>query len=72
MDILPEAVAKLGTPGRANWDLFYSRGIAYELIGMTREAYEDYKSAVTLKPDWAEASAQLQRFSVVRRPTAAS
>ena len=51
---------------------YYTRGIAYELIGMTREAYEDYKSAVSLKPDWAEASAQLQRFSVVRRTTASS
>ncbi|HPU16071.1 MAG TPA: hypothetical protein PK808_08290 [Polymorphobacter sp.] len=51
---------------------YYTRGIAYELIGMTREAYEDYKSAVSLKPDWAEASAQLQRFSVVRKPTASS
>ncbi len=51
---------------------YYTRGIAYELIGMTREAYEDYKSAVTLKPDWAEATAQLQRFSVVRRQTASS
>jgi len=27
---------------------------------------------VSLKPDWAEASAQLQRFSVVRRTTASS
>lgn len=51
---------------------YYTRAIAYELIGRTREAYEDYKKAVALKPDWAEASAQLQRFSVVRVPTAAS
>jgi len=51
---------------------YYTRAIAYELIGKTREAYEDYKAAVALKPDWAEASAQLQRFSVVRVPTATS
>lgn len=51
---------------------YYTRAIAYELIGKTREAYEDYKAAVALKPDWAEASAQLQRFSVVRVPQATS
>jgi tetratricopeptide (TPR) repeat protein len=51
---------------------YYTRAIAYELIGKTREAYEDYKAAVALKPDWAEASEQLQRYSVVRKPTASS
>ena len=51
---------------------YYTRGVANELIGATREAFEDFKAAVALKPDWQEASEQLQRFSVVRRASATS
>lgn len=49
---------------------YYTRAIAYELTGQTKEAYEDYKKAAELRPDWTEAIAQLQRFTVVRKPTA--
>jgi tetratricopeptide (TPR) repeat protein len=51
---------------------YYTRGIANELLGATREAYEDYKAAVALKPNWTEAAEQLQRFSVVRKPVGSS
>ena len=50
---------------------YYVRGIANEQLGATREAYEDYSRAASLKPDWAEPAAQLERFSVKRKPTAA-
>lgn len=49
---------------------YYTRAIAYELTGQTKAAYEDYKKAAELRPDWTEAIAQLQRFTVVRKPTA--
>ena len=49
---------------------FYTRGIANEMVGATREAYEDYQQAVALKPDWAEPATQLQRFKVVKKPSA--
>lgn len=49
---------------------YYVRGIANEQLGATREAYEDYARAASLKPEWAEPAAQLARFSVVRKATA--
>jgi len=49
---------------------YYVRGIANEQLGATREAFEDYSRAASLKPEWAEPAAQLSRFSVVRRATA--
>lgn len=71
-----EAVAQLTAGLRLNPSrpevAYYTRGIANELLGATREAYEDYKAAVALKPDWTEAAEQLQRFSVVRKPVGSS
>lgn len=49
---------------------YYTRGIAHELVGLTREAFDDYTQAAALKPDWAEPATQLQRFQVVRKPVA--
>lgn len=46
-----KAVAKLGTPGRANWDLFYSRGIAYERIKKWPQAEADLRKALELMPE---------------------
>lgn len=48
---------------------YYSRAVANELAGNTRQAYEDYQAAAALKPDWADPVEQLKRFSVERRPT---
>lgn len=71
-----EAVAQLTAGLKLNPDrpevAYYTRGIANELLGATREAYEDYKAAVALKPDWTLATEQLQRFSVVRKPVGSS
>lgn len=49
---------------------YYVRGIANEQLGATKDAYEDYSRAASLKPGWAEPVQQLERFSVSRRPTA--
>lgn len=45
---------------------YYTRGIANELLGRTREAYQDYRQAASLKPDWEDPRTQLQRFRVVK------
>lgn len=41
---------------------YYHRGIANELLGNDEAAYNDYRQAATLKPDWAEPQLQLRRF----------
>lgn len=46
---------------------YYTRGVAHELMGNNRAAYNDYRKAATLKPDWAEPQAQLKRFAVVNK-----
>jgi tetratricopeptide (TPR) repeat protein len=43
---------------------YYSRGVAYEMLGNLRAAYNDYRQAAALKPEWREPQQQLQRFSV--------
>ena len=48
---------------------YYDRAIADEALGDIRGAYEDYKKAVELEPDFALATEQLPRFKVVRKPT---
>ena len=46
---------------------YFSRGMLNELLGRTREAYEDYSRAVELAPGWREPAEELSRFQVVRR-----
>ncbi len=46
----------------------YTRAVAHELVGNLREAFEDYQTAATLRPGWADPVEQLKRFSVERRP----
>jgi tetratricopeptide (TPR) repeat protein len=48
---------------------YYDRAIAHEGLGDIRGAYEDYKKALELQPNFALAADQLQRFKVVRKPT---
>lgn len=45
----------------------YTRAVAYEMVGDTRAAFEDYSAAAAAKPDWQEPAEQLKRFSVERR-----
>lgn len=46
-----DAIGKLGTPSRANWPLFYARGIALERAGQWPKAEADLKYALELAPD---------------------
>ena len=45
------AVARIATPSRANWPLFYTRGIAYERDGQWAKAEADFEYALRLAPD---------------------
>jgi tetratricopeptide (TPR) repeat protein len=45
---------------------YYDRGLAQEALGNVRAAYEDYKKATEIEPDFTLASSQLTRFKVVR------
>lgn len=45
------AVARIGTPSRANWPLFYTRGIALERAGQWPKAEADFEYALQLAPD---------------------
>ncbi len=47
---------------------YYDRAIANEALGNVRAAYDDYRQAVTLAPDFERASNQLKRFKVVDKP----
>ncbi len=49
---------------------YYVRGLANEALGQTREAFEDYSHAASLKPDWPLPAEQLERFTVKRKATA--
>jgi len=48
---------------------YYSRGEIEEDAGRLVQAYRDYKRAVTIKPDYAPALRQLERFKVVPNNT---
>ncbi len=50
-DTYDQAIAKLAAPGRANWDLFYFRGIARERIKRWPEAEADLRKALELMPE---------------------
>jgi tetratricopeptide (TPR) repeat protein len=43
----------------------YNRGLTYEKLGNIQLAYEDFREALILKPDFALAATQMQRFTVV-------
>ena len=46
---------------------YYDRAIADEALGNIRAAYQDYKKAAEIQPDFALATQQLARFRVVRK-----
>lgn len=46
-----KAIAKIASPGRANWDLFYFRGIARERTKRWPEAEADLRKALELLPE---------------------
>jgi tetratricopeptide (TPR) repeat protein len=46
----------------------FGRAIANESLGNVREAYNDYRRASELDPDWADPQTELRRFRVVSTP----
>jgi tetratricopeptide (TPR) repeat protein len=46
---------------------YYDRGLAHEALGNVRGAYEDYKKATEIEPNFQLATAQLARFKVIRQ-----
>lgn len=62
VDLLSRGIAL--TPSRPEIAL-YARGVAQEKLGRVREAYDDYRQAAALKPDWAEPAQELTRFKVI-------
>lgn len=50
-DLYDKAVAKLKTPTRANWNIFYQRGIAYERLKEWPKAEPNFRKALELFPD---------------------
>ena len=45
------AVSRIGTPTRANWPLFYERGVARDRAGQWPDAEKDFEYALQLAPD---------------------
>ena len=43
---------------------YYGRGVAHELAGQVRAAYQDYRQASRLDPKWRQPKADLARFKV--------
>lgn len=46
----------------------YGRAIAHETMGNVRAAYNDYRRASELDPDWDDPQTELRRFRVVSSP----
>ena len=46
---------------------YYDRAIVQEALGNIRAAYQDYKKATEIKPDFTLALEQLARFRVVHK-----
>ncbi|HEY1707745.1 MAG TPA: hypothetical protein VGG10_05735 [Rhizomicrobium sp.] len=47
---------------------YYDRGMANEGLGNLQAAYEDYKQAQTIDPDFEQPAEELKRFKVVVKP----
>jgi tetratricopeptide (TPR) repeat protein len=69
----PEALAALNE-GVATEDFnarvigYYNRGLTQEKLGDLQSAYEDFRQALQMKPDFALAAQQIDRFTVVESP----
>lgn len=51
---------------------YYYRAAAREGLGDTRGAYEDYRTALEIEPNWGPAFEELARFARIRRDELAS
>jgi tetratricopeptide (TPR) repeat protein len=48
---------------------YYDRAMADEALGNLQGAYDDYRQALAIQPDFALASDELKRFKVVDKPS---
>jgi len=48
---------------------YYDRAMADEALGNLQGAYDDYRKALAIQPDFALASNELKRFKVVDKPS---
>jgi tetratricopeptide (TPR) repeat protein len=60
---LNEGIATESDNARATG--FYNRALTYEKLGNVQAAYEDFRTALEIKPDFEAAQRQLTRFTVV-------
>ncbi len=63
LQALNEGIASDSANARATG--FYNRALTYEKLGNVEAAYEDFRAAVEVKPDFEAAQRQLTRFTVV-------
>jgi tetratricopeptide (TPR) repeat protein len=80
------ALVQMGRPGPAvaaltdalslgvsqPYKAYYNRGAAREALGDLRGAYEDYSTALEIRPDWGPAEAEIARFVRTRQERLAS
>jgi tetratricopeptide (TPR) repeat protein len=50
---------------------YYDRAVAEEGLGNLRAAYDDYRQALIVQPDFTRASDELKRFKIVEKPSGA-
>jgi len=50
---------------------YYDRAMADEAVGNLQAAYDDYRQALQLQPDFTRASDELKRFKIVDKPDGA-
>jgi lipoprotein NlpI len=50
---------------------YYDRAMAQEALGNLQAAYDDYRQALTIAPDFVLASNELKRFKIVDKPNGA-
>jgi tetratricopeptide (TPR) repeat protein len=63
LEVLNEGVTTEEPNARATG--FYNRALTYEKLGNVQAAYEDFRAALQVKPDFEAAQKQLTRFTVV-------
>ena len=47
---------------------YFGRAIAHETLGNVRAAYQDYRTASEIAPNWRDPQTELRRFRVVSTP----
>jgi len=48
---------------------YFDRAMAHEGLGQVKDAYDDYRKALSIAPDFSPASTALKRFKVVQKPS---